>query len=157
MKMTLLVIGIISAVILLSLLAFKRFYIATDKALRITLQYWDRCTASLAIISFISLGFVFIAEPYFKISTLLFGLFLYLMAKTISGTQLTRWSDATEFDANPNKNIYCRGRFQFRAIKLYFSKSAAQQSGTQYFVICWLKAWGTILMTGVIPELLYLI
>ena len=61
MEITFLVIGIISSVILLSLLAFKRFYIATDKALRITLQYWDRCTSNLAIISFISLGFVFIA------------------------------------------------------------------------------------------------
>lgn len=155
MKTALFIIGLLSSVLFVMLLLFKRFYLARDNAARSKIQYLDCITSNLAIITFIALGFVFFGQHTYKIATLLFGLFIYLGAKEISGTKLTRWSGTTQFDANPNKCIFFRGRLQPEAIKLYFTRSGLAQSGTQYFVIGWLKCWGTILMTGVIPELLY--
>lgn len=147
---------IISMILLCALLAIKRFYIARSPAAKLSVQYWDRITSTLAIIVLLSTGYIYLPGIYFKIGSLILGLFIYLCATPIAATKKTRWTDITEFDSNPEYSLFSRGRFNWNTVKLYFTPIKANHCGTQWHVINLLKGCGTILMTGVIPELLSL-
>ncbi len=149
--------SIIIFAILCGLLIMKHFYIAKDEDSRWSIQYWDRITSTLFIILFMTVGYKYLPEIYFKITSLLLGLFIYLFAIPISAPKNTRWTEANRPAEENEYNIYFRGRFRWNAVKLYFTPIDKGHVGTQYFVINWLKGWGTILMTGVIPELLKLL
>lgn len=116
-------------------------------------QYFDRVTLLMSAYMVLRILYWCFCENTVKIISMIFGIVYYLCARCITNTALSV-SEQTEFDANPEYNLYFRGEWQIKqAIKLYFSPLKQGRPGTQYYCMELSKAIGTILMTGVIPEL----